>query len=214
MQANTDIRPSFTYSAAYSEPSIWERFDNFIGSIGNWIFDHTDNIIYVLTILIIVALAVPFVGWLISLGWLWGIVVGILLGGLAYYAIMIVAGIFAFIAGIVLTVVRYVFYNGVTFLIALGLIAASLTYSWWVDTHNNMPYVEQTEEVTAPVSTPYVVTAVELNVREGPSTSSRVLGVVRKNHIVQVYGTTSGFARISYNGRFAYVGLKYIKPYE
>lgn len=99
-----NTRPYITYRR-----SIWNRFDDFIGNIGNWFADTSETITSILSVLLLVCMAIPFIGWLVSLGWFWGIVAGIFLGGIAYYAAMIVVGIFIWISNIGLAVIRYIF---------------------------------------------------------------------------------------------------------
>lgn len=117
---NINYEPLFSHDFTRRR-SLWERFDNFIGNIGNWFADNSDTITSVLAILLLICMAIPFIGWLISLGWLWGIVAGIFLGGIAYYAAMIVVGIFMWIGNIVMAVIRYIFYSGASFLITLAV---------------------------------------------------------------------------------------------
>lgn len=71
-----NTRPYITYRR-----SIWNRFDDFIGNIGNWFADTSETITSILSVLLLVCMAIPFIGWLVSLGWFWGIVAGIFLGG-------------------------------------------------------------------------------------------------------------------------------------
>lgn len=123
--------PNINYDTLFSHDftrrrSLWERFDNFIGNIGNWFADTSETITSALSILLLICMAIPFIGWLISLGWFWGIVAGIFLGGIAYYAAMIVIGIFIWISNIGLAIIRYIFYSGTSFLITLAIIGVLL----------------------------------------------------------------------------------------
>ena len=51
-----------------------------------------------------------------------------------------------------------------------------------------------------------------LNVREQPSTSATVLGVLNTNQKIEVYSIQDGWAQISYNGKRGFVSAKYITP--
>ena len=126
IQSNPNINYDLFSHDFTRRRSLWERFDNFIGNIGNWFADTSETITSVLSILLLICMAIPFIGWLISLGWFWGIVAGIFLGGIAYYAAMIVIGIFIWISNIGLAIIRYIFYSGTSFLITLAIIGVLL----------------------------------------------------------------------------------------
>lgn len=55
------------------------------------------------------------------------------------------------------------------------------------------------------------VTANSLNVREKPSTTSKVVGWLKKGTIVQIYSTKKGWGEVWFKNKKAYVSLKYIK---
>lgn len=52
---------------------------------------------------------------------------------------------------------------------------------------------------------------VDLNVRSGPSTKYKTVGLLKKNTIVTVIGSSNGWYKVSYKGKPAYVSAKYIK---
>lgn len=54
----------------------------------------------------------------------------------------------------------------------------------------------------------------DLNVRSGPSTKYKKLGLLKKNTAVTVTGSKDGWYKISYKGKTAYVSAKYIKKTE
>lgn len=54
----------------------------------------------------------------------------------------------------------------------------------------------------------------DLNVRSGPSTKYKKLGLLKKNTAVTVTGSKDGWYKISYKGKTAYVSAKYIKKNE
>lgn len=206
---NINYEPLFSHDFTRRR-SLWERFDNFIGNIGNWFADNSDTITSVLAILLLICMAIPFIGWLISLGWLWGIVAGIFLGGIAYYAAMIVVGIFMWIGNIGMAVIRYIFYSGASFLITLA--AAGVLLGIGVISSSNSHTTNSTKnEYVIPQTTKYYCTAgTFLNVRSAPNRNARVIGTLKPNQIVDVYETTNGFAKIKYNGSVGYASIKYL----
>ena len=73
------------------------------------------------------------------------------------------------------------------------------------------------DNTTTPPSkktTKYVVTVSSLNIRKKPNTSSEILGTFSNGDTINVYSITNGWAKISYNGKKAYVSSKYIKKYK
>jgi uncharacterized protein YgiM (DUF1202 family) len=56
-----------------------------------------------------------------------------------------------------------------------------------------------------------VVNANVLNIRSKPSTSSSVLGTVRRNQTLPIAGSVVGWWEVIYNGKRAYVSDKYAK---
>lgn len=206
---NMDYNSSYSTSTSHYSPSLWARFNNFIGSIGNWFYDSAEGITGILTIILLGSMAILFIGWLISLGWIWGIVAGIFLGGIAYYAAMIVAGIFVWISNIVLGIIRHIFYSGTTFLITLALVGAFIGYGCCVPSQPTIRHTPQTVN-TAP-TTKYYCTARVLNVRSMPNANASVIGTLKQYETVDVYEVTNGFAKIKYGSRDGYVSLQYMK---
>lgn len=207
---NMDYGSTFSRGAAH-ESSLWERFDNFIGNIGNWFVDTSESITGILSILLLICMAIPFVGWLISLGWLWGIVAGFFLGGIAYYAAMIVVGIFVWITNIALAIIRYIFYSGTTFLVTLAIAGILLGIGKFSSSNNYTTYPAK-NEYASPQTTKYYCTAKSvLNIRSAPNQGARVIGVLKPNQTVDVYEITNGFARIKSNGTDGYASIQYLK---
>lgn len=200
---------SYTYRR-----SLWGRFDDFIGDIGNWFADYSENITSVLSVILLVLGGIMFVIWLFSLGLIWGIIAGILLGGIAYYALMIIVGIFIWISNIGLGIIRYIFYSGTTFLIALAIIGAIIGYNRYSASLSHTSYSSRTENV-APTTTKYYCTARSvLNIRSAPNTNSAVIGTLKQYQVVDVYEVIDGFAKIKYNSTIGYASVKYLKRWE
>ena len=209
---NSGFRPSSTYtsSVTYRNPNLWERFDNFIGSIGNWIADKADNIISVLAIILFIGGAIPFVIWLFSLGWFWGIVAGVCLGGIVYYILMAVVGVFIWISNLLLGIVRHIFYSGKSFLITLAILGALCGFAIIADNGSGKS-ADKTEYAAVAATTYRCVARSVLNVRSAPNTKAKVIGTLKRNQKVEVYETVDGFARIKYNGIDGYASMKYLK---
>ncbi|MDI3235973.1 SH3 domain-containing protein [Exiguobacterium antarcticum] len=51
----------------------------------------------------------------------------------------------------------------------------------------------------------------DLNIRSGPSTKYKKMGLLKKNSVVTVIGSSGEWYKISYKGKAAYVSAKYIK---
>lgn len=194
--------------------SLWGRFDEFIEDIGNWFADYSENITSILSMILLVLGIIIFVVWLFSLGLLGGILAGILLGGIAYYALMIIVGIFIWISNIGLGIIRYIFYSGTTFLIALAIIGTIIGYNYYSASPFHALYSSRTENVV-PTTTKYYCTArTVLNIRSAPNINSSVIGTLKLYQVVDVYEVINGFAKIKYGTKIGYASVKYLKRYE
>lgn len=214
IQSNPNINYDLFSHDFTRRRSLWERFDNFIGNIGNWFADTSETITSVLSILLLICMAIPFIGWLISLGWFWGIVAGIFLGGIAYYAAMIVIGIFIWISNIGLAIIRYIFYSGTSFLITLAIIGVLLGIGIMSSSNSNIQKSTKSEYVTTQTTKYYCTANSVLNVRSAPSSSAKVIGILKPNQIVDVYEITNGFAKIKHNGSYGYASIMYLSKQQ
>ncbi len=195
-------------SSSYRRISLWDRFDNFIGSVGNWFADYSEKITSILTVILFACGAIPFIIWLFSLGW-WGIVAGIFLSGIAYYALIIVVGVFIWTSNMALGIVRYIFYSGTTFVITTVIVGMLSGIGILSSSSNGTSYPAETEHI---VPSKYYCTARSvLNVRSAPNPHARIMGVLKPNQTVDVYDIINGFARIKYNNTDAYASIKYLK---
>lgn len=194
--------------------NLWDRYDNFIRRIGNWFAEYAETITGIIAIVICAIGAIGFISWLVSLGLFWGIVAGLFLGGIAYYAVLVIAGIFIFIGNVSLGIVRYVFYNGWTFLITLVIILGLLIFSG-----NSNQSLHSRTSTASPVPTTSITTtsyrcvAKILNVRSGPGAGYNVIGKIYRGQTVNVvddYIHNDDFVKILYNNREGYVSKKYI----
>ena len=124
---------------------------------------------------------------------------------------MVIIGIFIWIANIVLGIIRYIFYSGITFLIALAVVGVVIGVNHYSSSPSSDS--DNIESVTS-ATTSYYCTASVLNVRSGPSQSHSVLGVIRYNDVVEVYEITNGFAKIKFNNGYGYASIQYLKKQD
>ena len=94
IERNPEIRAT---PVSNTNLGLWSTFDSIVGGIGNWIADSSETIVGILTIIFGIVALIPIIKWFVSIGLFWSIVAGIFLGGIIYYAFMIVVGIFAFV---------------------------------------------------------------------------------------------------------------------
>ena len=212
------IRPQssiYTSTTSYYSPSFWERINNGVAAIGEWLQDTGSWLIPV------IAAAIPAIG-----GIIWALVVvvsefskhGFWNGLLALIFVAIIATIafyiLMFAVGILSKVVyllAYIFTNAWTLLIALVLAGGIWLFVALKNTdhspkHKYQPRTEQ----TTPTVTRYRCTATVLNVRASASTQSKVLGTIRKGETVNVIDFEGDFAKINWRSQTAYVSRRYI----
>lgn len=199
-----------TYRRRYN---LWDRFNNFISEIGDWIADHSEMMTNYcgmgLFVLSWIGFALSIISTWISQGFIWALIAGVIGGGIFYYISMILLGVFIFVMNIILAVIRYLFYNAYTFLIPIILIIAICL--------SNQINIPQTHTIS--VSNPtsllpnyYCDVSSTLNVREYPRTNARVLGQLKRHEEVYVYSVDNNFAKIDFKGRVAYASADYLKP--
>lgn len=100
--------------------------------------------------------------------------------------------------------------KGIIGLCVVGFLAITVIYNR-IQTKSGSSVAKTQTEYTTPRTTPYRCTANVLNVRTSPFGSGSILGTIKRNDIVYVYGVNNGFAQISFNGRNAYVSMKYLE---
>ena len=198
-------------------PSRWERFDDTISDWGYTLDEWAENVAnYVmygvagLTILaVLAAIVITFVQE--------GFWMGILAIFLTLAAIGIVGqfyviplGICYMAAYIPMMIIRYIFYRGWTFVLAMVLALGLVTY-FVVDGVVQDRYHGENTELVQNTGEQYRCTAAVLNARSGPGTKYSVKNKLKKGDIVEVYEITKGFARININGEDLYVSTKYLE---
>lgn len=212
--AQTSSGSSTGYAAPQPRLNLWRRFDRFISRIGNWFADNFDDVVDRLSvilywIIILVALAVVIMVWVKS-GFFYALLTGV--------GAMIVIGICYFVAEIVLPIItgilmfggRFIFWNGVTFILFLTVLFGGWAFSAFAPHAGK----DRIENVAASATETYTCTASVLNVRSEPNTGGRVLGTLKRGQKAEVQEIRDGFARIEYNGGTGYVAMRYLKPVE
>lgn len=214
IQSNYNTISSGSYSGSYSTYSsrnynIWDRFNDAIKSIGNWIDDIIEPVSGWITILGIIIGAIGLICWIFDDSNIFYIILRFIgacfIGGIMFY----VVAINAFIISLILKVVRFIFWNGWTLLIALTLSIGGWAYAAYSSPSYEYTPVAETEVYT-PIYDKYRCTAAVLNVRIHPNKTSRVLGTLRNGQVVEVIDKEDGFAAIEYNGQRGYASLKYL----
>lgn len=214
IQSNYNTISSGSYSGSYSTYSsrnynLWDRFNDAIKSIGNWIDDIIEPVSGWITILGIIIGAIGLICWIFDDSNIFYIILRFIgacfIGGIMFY----VVAINAFIISLILKVVRFIFWNGWTLLIALTLAIGGWAYAAYSSPSYEYTPVAETEVYT-PIYDKYRCTAAVLNVRIHPNKTSRVLGTLRNGQVVEVIDKENGFAAIEYNGQRGYASLKYL----
>ena len=214
IQSNYNTISSDSYSGSYSTYSsrnynLWDRFNDAIKTIGNWIDDIIEPVSGWITILGTIIGAIGLICWIFDDSNIIFIILRFIgacfIGGIMFY----VVAINAFIISLILKVVRFIFWNGWTLLIALTLAIGGWTYATYSSPSYDYAPVTETEVYT-PTYDKYRCTAAVLNVRIHPNKTSRVLGTLRKGQEVEVIDKENGFAAIEFNGQRGYASLKYL----
>jgi|GEM_PF-1244256 len=192
--------------------SFWGRINNFISGIGDW-FDYngatfSDNISFIFYIIAWISLGIGVIGQWISSGFWTALITGVIGGIIVYYAAGIAMVILMYVLYGCFKVMRYVFYNVYTLLIAIAIVAA-IIFSNQINISQN-----KTTSISNPVSNQpnyYCDVNTTLRVREYPRANAKVLGQLKKNEEVYVYSIENNFAKIDFDGRIAYASAEYLK---
>ncbi|MCD8388419.1 MAG: SH3 domain-containing protein [Bacteroidales bacterium] len=188
----------------------WQTIDQGIRRFGDWIDRHIGDAIGIYVLILCGIGILCLVGWVISVwidhGFWWALgsaVVAYIAGSIGYYALCLIG----YISQAPLWVIRYIFKNIYTLLATIALVIGVAVYTDSETTHTTTTTATEVQQNF----TTYTVTASVLNVRSAPSTSSSVLGVLRKGDKVQPTEVLNGFAVIDYNGQTGYVSVKYLE---
>ena len=144
----------------------------------------------------------------------WGIVVGVIGVGIGIYIVAFGGVIMGFIVGVILRIIRYIFYNIYTLLaviiITLGVIFAP-AISDFADSLSSPTTTSQSYSAPSSNTRTYYCTANEyLTVRSEPYGDAAEIGKITRGKSVQVYEISDGWARINYNNTEGYVRANFI----
>jgi FKBP-type peptidyl-prolyl cis-trans isomerase FklB len=213
--------PKKTYNTPHrrrsSGDSLWSRFDDKIRSIGDWLEDDSEEMLTsIISVILFIILVIGVVFEWIDEG-LWA---AILTGVIGFIVLSLGLALIRFIMPIIVFVLRLVFKNAWTFLIALifffgpsivGLVGG-LAQAIFASIDSDEPAIEQV--VTMPTSTYYCTAQSGVIVRQSPSKTAAQLGGLQYNEEVEVYEIQNGYARIDYYGNEAWVSSQYITMSE
>lgn len=210
---NTHYTPPSSVTYTNSSPSWWNRLNNFVINIGNWLAEHTGDITGGIMGLIGIGVVIGLVIWVFGVFSKDGVFIGILsiFGAviMGYIAFAII-GIASYILGLILLIFRFFFWNIYSLLFGITIIAFFIIAD--LNTNFNNDNIATTEQYAVPQTTKYYSTARSvLNIRSAPNANSTVVGTLRPNQVVDVYEIVNDFAKIEYNRNTAYVSLKYLK---
>lgn len=204
----------YTHSPSFGRRmrNVWYGFSNFIAGIGNWFARSMEDISYYAAILAGIAGVITLLIWVFGIFASEGIFFGILaiIGAVIMgYIGAIGIGIGVWVLAMALMIVRFVFWNGWTFLLGIAVVLAITLYS--DKTPDNTYDKTVIETVTPSTMETYRCTASVLNIRQIPSRSGKVIGTLKRNQRVSVIRTEGDFAMISVGNKEGYVALKYLQ---
>lgn len=199
---------SFSGSSSYGRTNLWDRFNNAIASIGNWVDDIIEPVSGWISLIAMIIGGIGLLIWVFSDFNLLYIILRIVGACIIGYIMMICLGIGLYCISFLLKAIRFVFWNGRSLLATLAVAACIFCYHAYGS--SNVAYDSVETEVVAPATQTYRCTAWELNIRSKPNKTSRVLGKIKKGDTVEVYETVDGFAKIRYNGQDGYASMKYL----
>lgn len=202
---------STSNSGGYYRPGFFQRLNNGVASIGNWIDDWVDSACTVVMWIIIIAIAGTAIVGVISLfveGRIFAAILAIVFGSaIVYYGAVILGYIGWIIAAAVFYSLRYIFWNFWSLLLVL-LLAGGIFY--WANNPDTFRKTSAETEIVETTST-YRCTAKVLNVRSGPSTSYSTIGRLYRGQTIEVITINDKFAKFHYEGGYGYAGIKYLE---
>lgn len=120
-------RPVRPAARTVRRPSLWARFNKGVTDIGNWFADNTDNIILCLRLLAIIPIIIIYIQLIIEAYNEHGFaeaIISLFASVVAGYMMWkIISAIITILVNIIAYVVRFIFWNGWTLLLVIGLIA-------------------------------------------------------------------------------------------
>ncbi len=120
-------RPVRPAARTVCRPSLWARFNKGVTDIGNWFADNTDIIILCLRLLAIIPIIIIYIQLIIEAynenGFAEAIISLFASVVAGYMMWKIISAIVTILVNIIAYVVRFIFWNGWTLLLVIGLIA-------------------------------------------------------------------------------------------
>lgn len=201
--------------------SGWTLFKNKIEDVGDWFEDKTEDpesVTSIISALIFILYVILVIGIWISEGF-WS---ALLVGGIGFFVTGFVILASNFVTKVILHILRFVFLNVWTFLIAVIIFLAQIIIpaltsfgSGLFSNIGDMFDKKNKTEMVVPETLPYICTAKSgVNVRQSPSSSAAQVGALLYGQQIEVYETNGDFARIKFdhkNGNDAWVSSKYIQ---
>ncbi len=204
----------YTHSPSFGRRmrNAWYGFSNFIAGIGNWFARSMENISYYAAIIAGIAGVIALLIWVFGIFASEGIFFGILaiIGAVIMgYIGAIGIGIGVWVLAMALMIVRFLFWNGWTFLLGIAVVLAITLYT---DRTPDNSYNETVIETIEPDTMgTYRCTASVLNIRQIPSRSGKVIGTLKRNQRVTVIRIDGDFAMISFGNKEGYVAFNYLQ---
>lgn len=191
--------------------NLWARINYAIKVAGNWIDDIIDPVSSWVSLICMIIGGIALLIWVFSDSNIIYIILRFFGACIIGYIGLIGIGIMSWLLQLVLKIVRFIFWNAYTLIIAIVLlgavwIAGMVSPDWHSSSANT--------EVVVPVTETYECTAYVLNIRTAPNTVSNVLGTFKQGDKIEVIEIKDGFGRINYNGNTGYVSLKYLKKLQ
>ena len=213
-------RPSSTHApssgSSYRLPrhrSLWERIDDGVSSIGEWLTDEGAGILSIgLAAIPGLYYCYKLIAWVVRV-WSGDFILGIL----AAFAALIAAAfiyyaccLLMYVAYALVWVIGLIFYRAWTLLLAIG-VGLAIWGAVSIMNHDQLSASKTRTEKVASSTTPYVCTATRLNVRASASKQAIVIGTLQRGQVVQVVRVADGFAEIEFGSRRGYVSIQYLK---
>jgi hypothetical protein len=206
----SSFRPTQRHATTYRR-NVWQRMNDFVVNMGEWIDDNRDalsnNISIGFYFLAWIGLAIGVIVQLFSS--FWGALLSAIIGGvIVYYAAGVGVFILLWVLQVFFYIVRYIFYNIYTLLIAT-LLVLGLCFSNQNSQDKNRTTITSTSAILEPNY--YCDVNTTLKVREYPWRNAKEIGQLKRYEEVYVYSIDNNFAKINFKGRFAYVSAEYLK---
>ena len=200
------------YTGRQSGESLWSRFNDKIEDIGDRLEDCEETLTSIVSVLLVLALIAAVVLVWIEEGFFGALIAGVI----GFIVWGVVTALMQFIIPILVFVLRLVFRNAWTFLIALVLFLGPPAVALVIGVVGSVvdkfasddPVIETVIE--SPATTYYCTAQSGVIVRKEPSSSAAQLGGLQYNERVEVYEIVDGYARISYYGNDGWVSSKYL----